>query len=63
MRVVIVGSGGREHALADALGRSAEVRVTPGNQGIAGSLDTPPEEIDEGPVKADPAPAEHGGVV
>jgi putative ABC transport system ATP-binding protein len=23
----------------------------------------PPEEIDEGPVKADPAPAEHGGVV
>jgi phosphoribosylamine--glycine ligase len=46
VRVVIVGSGGREHALADALGRSAEVRVTPGNPGIAGSLDTPPEEID-----------------
>lgn len=37
MRVVVVGSGGREHALATALGRTAEVVVTPGNPGIPGS--------------------------
>ena len=32
---VVVGSGGREHALAWALSRSAQVTVTPGNAGIA----------------------------
>ncbi len=37
MRVVVVGSGGREHALARVLGRTAEVVVTPGNPGIPGS--------------------------
>lgn len=37
MRVVVVGSGGREHALADALGRTAEVVVTPGNPGMLAS--------------------------
>ena len=31
----VVGSGGREHALAEALGRSAEVVVAPGNAGMA----------------------------
>ena len=46
MRVCVVGSGGREHALADALGRSAEVVVTPGNPGIPGSVVTPPAEVD-----------------
>ncbi len=46
MKVCVVGSGGREHALADVLGRSAEVVVTPGNPGIAGSVDDPPEEIE-----------------
>lgn len=45
-KVCVVGSGGREHALADVLGRSAEVVVTPGNPGIPGSVDTPPEAID-----------------
>jgi phosphoribosylamine--glycine ligase len=35
MRVCIVGSGGREHALALALAPSAEVVVTPGNPGMA----------------------------
>ncbi|HWE70015.1 MAG TPA: phosphoribosylamine--glycine ligase [Acidimicrobiales bacterium] len=53
--VCVVGSGGREHALALALGRTADVIVTPGNPGIAGttpeghtltSVATPPEEID-----------------
>lgn len=46
-RVVVVGSGGREHALADVLGRTAEsVIVTPGNPGIPGSVDTPATELD-----------------
>jgi phosphoribosylamine--glycine ligase len=34
-RCVIVGSGAREHALAWALAKTAEVVVTPGNAGIA----------------------------
>ena len=46
MRVVVVGSGGREHALASALARTAEVVVTPGSPGIPGSVATPPEELD-----------------
>jgi phosphoribosylamine--glycine ligase len=46
MRVGVVGSGGREHALAHVLGRSAEVVVTPGNAGIPGSVPIPPEELD-----------------
>ena len=45
MRVCVIGSGGREHALAQVLGRSAEVVVTPGNPGIPGSVDTPPREV------------------
>jgi phosphoribosylamine--glycine ligase len=35
VRVCIVGSGGREHALAHVLARTAEVVVTPGNPGMA----------------------------
>ncbi len=35
MRVLIVGSGGREHALAWRLAREAEVFAAPGNPGIA----------------------------
>lgn len=47
MRVVVVGSGGREHALARALARGgAEVVVTPGNPGIPGSTATAPEHLD-----------------
>ena len=46
MLVCVVGSGGREHALADVLSRTAEVVVTPGNPGIPGSVATPAEEID-----------------
>jgi phosphoribosylamine---glycine ligase len=53
--VCVVGSGGREHALASVLGRTVDVIVTPGNPGITGvtaqghtltSVPTPPEEID-----------------
>ena len=46
MKVCVIGAGGREHALALALGRTADVVVTPGNAGIPGSVGTPPEEID-----------------
>ena len=46
MRVVVVGSGGREHALAHVLDRTAEVVVTPGNPGIPWSTPAPPEELD-----------------
>ena len=46
MRVCVVGSGGREHALAHVLGRHHDVVVTPGNPGIGGSVPTPPEEIE-----------------
>ena len=35
MRICIVGSGGREHALAHVLARTADVVVTPGNPGMA----------------------------
>ncbi len=45
-RVVVVGSGGREHALADVLGRTSDVIVTPGNPGISGSVSTPATELD-----------------
>ncbi len=37
MRVCVVGAGGREHALALALARTAEVVVAPGNPGMPGT--------------------------
>jgi phosphoribosylamine--glycine ligase len=46
MRVVVVGSGGREHALAHVLSRTADVVATPGNPGIADSVATGPEDLD-----------------
>jgi phosphoribosylamine--glycine ligase len=51
MRVCVLGAGGREHALAHVLARTAEVVVTPGNPGtaLAGRITTtpaPPEEIE-----------------
>src|SRR5207302_1308838 len=52
MKVCIVGSGGREHALARALTASASVVVTPGHPGIAAlgagitCTASPPEAID-----------------
>lgn len=54
MKVCVVGSGGREHALAAVLARSADVIVTPGNPGMPGvspegfsvtTTPAPPEEI------------------
>jgi phosphoribosylamine---glycine ligase len=46
VRVCVVGSGGREHALAHVLARTANVVVTPGNPGIPDSRATPPEEVE-----------------
>ncbi len=46
MRICVVGSGGREHALADVLARHHQVVVTPGNPGIPGSVPDDPEAID-----------------
>src|SRR5271170_162811 len=45
MRVLVIGSGGREHALARALARDGDVaalHVAPGNPGIARIADTHP---------------------
>jgi phosphoribosylamine--glycine ligase len=46
MKVCVVGSGGREHALAHVLGRTADVIVSPGNAGIPGSTPAPATEVD-----------------
>jgi phosphoribosylamine---glycine ligase len=55
MKVCVVGSGGREHALASALARSADVVVTPGNPGMPAvteeghritTTDLPPERVE-----------------
>ena len=49
MKVCVVGSGGREHALAHVLARTADVVVKPGNPGMAepiSTTDAPAEEIE-----------------
>ena len=46
MRFCVVGSGGREHALAHVLDRYHDVVVTPGNPGIPGSIATAPGEVE-----------------
>ena len=54
MTVCVVGGGGREHALALALARVADVVVTPGNPGM-------PAVTDRGaPDHGDPGPARGG---
>ncbi|MGV3615997.1 MAG: phosphoribosylamine--glycine ligase [Fimbriimonas sp.] len=40
MRILVVGSGGREHALAWKLSEEAEVIAAPGNAGIAEDVET-----------------------
>jgi phosphoribosylamine--glycine ligase len=49
-RCVVIGSGAREHALAWALAKSADVVVTPGNPGIAAHgitcVDAPSTELE-----------------
>jgi phosphoribosylamine--glycine ligase len=49
VKVCVVGSGGREHALALVLARTADVVVTPGNPGMAAPIvvtDAPVEEVE-----------------
>jgi phosphoribosylamine--glycine ligase len=46
MRVCVVGAGGREHALAQALAPTADVIVTPGNPGIPWSTAADPETVE-----------------
>ena len=46
MKVCVVGSGGREHALAHVLSRTADVVVSPGNPGMAA-----PIRVSERPVQ------------
>jgi phosphoribosylamine--glycine ligase len=49
VKVCVVGSGGREHALAHVLARTSDVVVSPGNPGMAHPIamtDVPVEEIE-----------------
>jgi len=55
VKVCVVGSGGREHALALALARTADVVVAPGNPGMPGTqpsghtitlTDVPPDKVE-----------------
>jgi phosphoribosylamine--glycine ligase len=52
VKVLVVGAGGREHALAVALGRTAEVVVAPGNPGMA-ALGIPCTDRDPRRIEAD----------
>jgi phosphoribosylamine--glycine ligase len=59
LRVCVVGAGGREHALALALARTAEVVVAPGNPGMPGTPGTPaggyPISVTDVPPESVPA--------
>ena len=46
MKICVVGSGGREHALAHTLSPHADVLVTPGSPGIKGSTEVTATEIE-----------------
>jgi phosphoribosylamine---glycine ligase len=46
VKIGVVGAGGREHALAHCLARTAEVVVTPGNAGNPWSVPTAAEDLD-----------------
>jgi phosphoribosylamine--glycine ligase len=60
LRVLVVGSGGREHALALALSRDpavAALHVAPGNPGTAAIATNHPVDVLSGPAVADLASA------
>jgi phosphoribosylamine--glycine ligase len=50
MRILVVGSGAREHALVWRLGREAEVLCAPGNPGIGRSADCLPVDAGDPPA-------------
>jgi phosphoribosylamine--glycine ligase len=52
VRVCVVGSGAREHALAQVLTRTADVVVTPGNPGMAAPI-TVADDVSVEEVEAD----------
>jgi phosphoribosylamine---glycine ligase len=47
VKICVVGNGGREHALAHVLSRTAEVVVTPGNPGMAAPIETTDAPVEE----------------
>jgi phosphoribosylamine--glycine ligase len=49
VRVLVIGSGGREHALAWKLSQESEVLVAPGNAGIAQDVETVNIKVDSFP--------------
>jgi phosphoribosylamine---glycine ligase len=51
VRVCVVGSGGREHALAHVLARTADVVAVPGNPGMSAPITV----VDDAPVEEVPA--------
>ena len=56
MKVLVIGSGGREHALALALSRDpevSEVHAAPGNPGIAAVAELHDVKADDGTAVAD----------
>ncbi len=53
MKILVIGSGGREHAVVDALADSSEVRqiyAAPGNGGIAATAELAPIAADDIPA-------------
>jgi phosphoribosylamine--glycine ligase len=60
VKILLIGSGGREHALALALARDpavTEVHAAPGNPGIAAVADIHPVDVLDGAQVADLASA------
>ncbi len=59
MRILVVGGGGREHALCWALSKTATVFCAPGNPGIAESATNLPLQPRDHEAIRDAVPAEH----